>query len=111
MVRGDRDASSPSVSCVDREQLGPVLAQPVALLAPLGTVALDLAPEALRVIENAEMAELVDDDVVEHLERGEHQPPVERDRAARRAGAPKRALIADSQPRLADADAGRLFLR
>jgi hypothetical protein len=84
---------------------------PACSTAPLGTVALDLAPEALRVIENAEMAELVDDDVVEDLERGEHQPPVERDRTARRARAPKRALIADSQPRVPDAEAGRLLLR
>src|SRR5213592_3792518 len=50
------------------------------------------------MVQLAEVAELVDDDVVEHLERGEQQPPVERDRASRRGRAPSRALVADAQP-------------
>ena len=48
-----------------------------------------------RVVRLAQVAELVHDDVVEHLERREHEPPVERQRAARGAGAPARALVAD----------------
>ena len=43
----------------------------------------------------AQVAELVDDHVVEHLVRREDQPPVEGERAARGARAPERPLAAD----------------
>ena len=47
------------------------------------------------VVRLAEVAELVDDDVVEHGVRREHEPPVEGERPARRARAPAGALVAD----------------
>src|SRR5918912_301406 len=92
------------------EQLRPVLAEPVALLAPAGTAALDERPEAARVVRDAQVAELVHDDVVEHLEGREHEPPVEGERAAGGARAPQRALAADPDPRVLDAESLRLLL-
>ena len=70
-----------------------------------GTAALDEPPEAPRVVRLAQVAELVHDDVVEHLERGEHEPPVERERPGRGARPPARALVADRDARHLDARA------
>src|SRR5258708_33839800 len=50
------------------------------------------------------MTELVDDDVVEHLEGREHEPPVERQRPGWGAGAPERALVANLDLSVADAE-------
>jgi len=50
------------------------------------------------------VAELVDDDVVEYLERRKHETPVETERAARRAGAPQRALVTDPDPANSDTE-------
>ena len=92
------------------QQLGPVLVQPVALRAPVGAPRLDELPEPARVVRLAQVAELVHDDVVEHVERREHEAPVERERAARRARAPARALVADLDARRLDADRRRLLV-
>src|SRR5919205_4533055 len=86
------------VGRTEGEQLRPVLAEPVALLAPAGPMALDERPEAARVVRHAQVAELVHDDVVEHLEGREHESPVEGERAAGGAGAPERPLAADPDP-------------
>src|SRR3954451_4680732 len=56
------------------------------------------------------MTELVDDDVVEHLGRGEHETPVEGDRPAWRARAPERPLVGDPNAPERDADPRCLFL-
>src|SRR5437016_6465505 len=50
------------------------------------------------------MAELVDDGLVERLARRHDEAPVEGERAARRAGAPARALVANRDRRVGDAD-------
>src|SRR5437762_1704325 len=57
-------------------------------------------------IELAQVAELVHDDVVEHLEGRQHEPPVEREGSTPGAGAPERALGADPDLPEADADLG-----
>ena len=64
-------------------------------------------PEARRVVHDAQVAGLVPDDVVEHRLGREQQPPVEAHRAARRARAPARALVADRERRVARAAARR----
>jgi hypothetical protein len=51
-----------------------VLAQPVALLAPVWAPPLDELPESPRVVGHAQVAELVHDHVVEHLERRKYEP-------------------------------------
>ena len=56
--------------------------EPVALSPPAGSTLGDQTPEPRRVIGLAKVAELVHDHVVEHVERREHEPPVERQRAA-----------------------------
>jgi hypothetical protein len=60
------------------------------VVAVPGTPALDERPEAPAVARLAEVADLVDDDVVECLRRRKREPPVERDRAGRGARAPAR---------------------
>ena len=61
----------------EREQLRPVFSQPGSLLTPPGAVSLDERPERLRVVRDSQVAELVNDDVVDHLRGGHDQPPVE----------------------------------
>src|SRR5439155_4299403 len=78
-------------------------------VAPPWAVALDQRPKALRVVRDVQMAELVHDDVVEHLGGREHEAPVEGERAAPRAGAPERALVPDPDSSARDADARRLL--
>src|SRR3954471_12563384 len=88
----------------EREQLGPVLAQPVPLLAPVRTVPLDERPEAARVVEEPQMTELVHDHVVEHLDGRQHESPVEGERAAGRARPPERPLVSDADAPVGDAE-------
>lgn len=52
-----------------RKQFGPMPAQPVALMPPVRAFALDERPEAGRVVWNAQVAQLVHDHIVEHLQR------------------------------------------
>src|SRR4051794_22376675 len=63
------------------------------------------------MVRDPQVAELVDDDVVGHLERRQHEPPVEGERAARRAGAPSSPLVPDPDPPVGDADPPCLVLR
>ena len=92
------------------EQFGAVLAQPGSLLAPVRAALLDEPPEAARVVGDAQVAELVDDHVVEHLGGREHESPVEGERAAGRAGAPQRALGADPDAPVRDPEPLGLLL-
>src|SRR5205807_361750 len=62
------------------------------------------------MVRNAQVGELVHDHVVEHPERGEHQSPVEGERAARRARAPECPLPSDANAPVRDADALALLL-
>src|ERR1700751_1386837 len=99
-----------SLGRFEGEQFGPVLAQPVALLAPVRAAPLDERPEVPRGVEVAQVAELVHDHVVEHLDGRQHEPPVEGERAPGRAGAPERALTADPDALEADAELLGLLL-
>lgn len=87
-----------------------MLAQPVALLAPARAALLDERPEAPRVVEDTQVAELVHDHVVEHLGGGQHEAPVEGERPLRGARAPDRALAADPDPLVGDSKLHRLLL-
>jgi hypothetical protein len=60
------------------------------------------------VIWATEVAELVDDDVLEHRARRDHEPPGERERAARRARPPARALVGDPHTAVHHAEPRRL---
>ena len=60
---------------------------------------LDEAPERGTVVVLDQVTHLVHDDVVEHVVRGEHEPPVEAQRAARGARSPAADLIAERDAR------------
>ena len=75
--RSDPACSAWRVVRAERQQLGSVVAQPVALPAPVRAMSLDERPEPSRVVRNPQVTELVHDDVVEYLERREREPPVE----------------------------------
>jgi hypothetical protein len=64
-----RAFSTPSASGTKGQQFGSILPQPLALVAPTWTPPLDKRPEALRVVRDAKMTELMHNDVIEHLER------------------------------------------
>ena len=74
-------------------------AQPRVSLSPIGSKLFDGGPELRSMIEVPEVAQLVDDDVVEDVERREHQSPRERDGAGAAAGAPTRRAISNPQRR------------
>jgi hypothetical protein len=57
------------------------------------------------------VADLVHDDVVEHVVRRQHEPPVEAERALARARAPAAALVAQRDPLVRHAERRRLRLR
>ena len=89
-----------------------MLAQPVALVAPVRALPLDEGPEPPRMVRDLEVTELMHDHIVEYLERRQHKPPVERERAARRARAPERPLTANEDPLVSDRQPpGRLSVR
>jgi hypothetical protein len=73
-------------------------------------MSLDECPEPPRVVWNTQVTELVHDHVVEHLERREYEPPVEGERAAGRARAPKSALPSDTDSAVLDPDALALLV-
>ena len=77
-------------------QLLSVLAEPTRLVLPARPNRLEQAPERLPVTRLAEMAKLVDDDVLEHFVGPEEEPPREGEIAAARARPPARARVADS---------------
>ena len=109
--RGHPHDVAGSVVRSECQEFRPVIAQPIALLAPVRTMSLDERPELSRVVRDAQVAELVHDHVVEHFGRREHQSPVEGERAARRAGTPERALSSDTDSAVLDADPLSLVLR
>ena len=73
--------------------------QPRMSLSPIGTKLFDGGPELRSMIEVPEVAQLVDDDVVEDVERREHESPRERDGAGATAGAPTRRAISNPERR------------
>ena len=91
-------------------QLRPVLAEPADVRAPVRARGVDEAPERRRVVRLAHMAELVDDDVGEHVGRRDDEPPRERERPAARAGGPAGALVADRKRAVCDPEPRRLAL-
>jgi len=86
-----------------------VVTQPVTLPAPERAMVLDERPELSRVVRDAQVTELMHDHVVQDAGWCEHEPPVERERAARRARAPERSLPSYSDSTVLDADALRLL--
>ena len=92
------------------QELGSVVTQPIALLAPVRAMSLYERPEPPRVVWNTQVTELMHDHVVEHLERREYEPPVEGERAAWRARAPESALPSDTYSAVLDADAVALLV-
>ena len=87
-----------------------MVTQPIALLAPVRAMSLDERPEPPRMVWNTQVAELVHDHVVEDLERREYEPPVEGERAAWRARAPKSSLPSNPDSAVLDTDALGLAL-
>jgi hypothetical protein len=87
-----------------------VLAQPGALLAPVWAVPLEERPEHAGVIRDPEVAKLVNDHIVDHVRRRQHQPPIEGKRAPRRARAPQGPLSSDPDPPVRDTDTPGLLL-
>ena len=77
--------------------VAPLRLQPVAVLAVARPAPLQQRPEAGRVVEDLQVADLVPDDVFEHPLGRQQQPPVEAHAPARRARGPARALRADVQ--------------
>ena len=67
--------------------------EPALGVAPPGAHAFDFAPETARVVGMTDVHQLVKDHVVADAGGHLHQPPVQRDHAARRARAPAGSLI------------------
>ena len=84
--------------------------QPGALVLPVWAVSFDQRPERSGVVRDTQMAELVHDDVVDHCQGREDQPPVERERALRRTRAPQRPLGSDPDPLIRDPETFGPFL-
>src|SRR5262249_30803046 len=84
--------------------------EPLLRVAIVASASLDELPERGAVMGLDEVADLVDDDVVEHVVRGEHEPPVEAQLALRRARAPPAALVAHDDAAVAHAERDRLGL-
>ena len=66
-------------------------------LTPVGHDAFEEIPEARAVVREAEVAELVDDDVVDALDRGTDEVEVESQDSGRVHGAPARLVAADDE--------------
>jgi hypothetical protein len=109
-MRSDAAVTIPLWLGAKGEQLRTVPTKPAALLAPARAMSIDKPPETWRVAANLQMAELVNDDVAEDGGRRQHEPPVERQGAARRARPPQRPLCANSNALVADANARRLLV-
>ena len=76
-------------------QLERVVAQPVAPPDVVGTPFGHQRPEPRTVTEDPQVGQLVDDDGLEGLGRGQDEPPREREAAAARRAPPARARVAD----------------
>ena len=92
-------ASVSSTHLLTGEQTLPFRQQPLAGLLVARTRRGHVLPEPLRVIQLAPVHQLVNHDVLADERRHQDQPPVQRDRSARRARAPARSLIADRDAR------------
>src|SRR3954469_25489985 len=104
---GRRLSRGPSIRGIALEpERRPVAAEPALVLLVVGHAAPDPPPEARRVVENLEVCDLVLDDVVEDLGRGQQESPVEAHRPVRRAGRPAGALLPDRQRRVGRSRAG-----
>src|SRR2546421_5158183 len=87
-----------------RENLPAVLVEPPLRVAVTGPAPLDELPELRPVVMLHEMADLVHDDVVEHVVRCEDESPVEAERALARARAPSAPLVTHRDPLVGDAE-------
>src|SRR5947208_12131969 len=93
------------------EDLPAVLVEPPLRLVVARPAALDELPEGRPVMVLDEVAHLVDDDVVEHVVRREHEPPVEAERTRAGARAPARPLVAQRDALVLDAERPSFRLR
>src|SRR5207248_2047426 len=87
-----------------REDLPAVLVEPLLRVAVTGPAPFDEPPELGPVMVLDEVADLVHHDVVEHVVRREHEPPVEAERAPAGARAPAAPLIAQREALVRDAE-------
>src|SRR5262245_4980096 len=94
-----------------RKDLPPELVEPVLRAAVARTPAFHELPERGAVMVLDEMADLMDDDVVEHVVRSEHETPVEAQRTGARARAPAGPLVAQRDALELDFERLRLRLR
>src|SRR6478609_6404184 len=85
-----------------------MVAQPPAPRLVIGPARGDDLPELRAVAEHAQVGQLVDDDRLERLRRGEDQSPREGQTALPGGAAPARALVADAQRGRADAEGRRM---
>ena len=74
-------------------------AQPLACLGVFRAGGGDKPPVGGRMVHPPQMHELVDEDVVPHRRRHQHQTPVQADVSARAAGSPPRTLVANAHAR------------
>src|SRR5260221_8540341 len=93
------------------EDLPPVLVEPGFRLEVVGPALREECPERRPVMELGEMTDLVHDDVVEDVLGREHEPPVETQRPFARARSPTAALVAQRDPRVANAEREGFRLR
>src|SRR5688500_2938296 len=77
----------------------PVLAQPQPRLVVVGTCMRNQTPEMARVIEPAQVHQLVNQHVIAHAVGHQYQAPVETDMARWRARSPSRPLVAYAHTR------------
>ena len=105
-ISGSNGVQVESVFSGSLPQQGSVLLQPTLCDLVVGTNAFDLAPESRRVIHLPQMHQLMENDVILHVQRRLDQPPVQRNRPAPRTRTPTRFLIAHG-----DATDGDLMLR
>ena len=80
--------------------------EPAVPFVVLGEDAEDFIIKPLRMVHLLQMAELVNDDAVDHLDRGQHQQAVKAQVPFRTAAAPAAFLGADGDPARAGADKG-----
>lgn len=72
----------------------------------IGADALHERPECLRVVHMGQMAEFVDDHIVQDGRRRQHEPPVKRQGALGAAASPAGLLVADGDTRIGSACEG-----
>src|SRR5581483_5909553 len=94
-----------------REDLPAVVVEPSLRVGVARPPFRDEPPEARAVVQLDEVADLVHDDVVEDVVRGEDEPPVEAERPLAGARTPAAALIAQRDPAVRDAERSGLRLR